>query len=70
MNKEDFKNIISEQKQLNELPNSRLIKSMDTLTEEHERVKQLIINNTIYLDQLEELYNNILKVYQQRTNAR
>jgi hypothetical protein len=70
MNKEEFKDIISEQKQLNELPNSRLVKSMDTLTEEHERVKQLIINNTVYLDQIEELYNNILKVYQQRTNAR
>ena len=66
MEKEKFDNIIEKQKILKDLPNVQLIEQMDTLSKEYEEVKQVIINNTIYLDKLEELYNNILKVYQQR----
>lgn len=70
MTNEEYKNIINEQKNLKDLPNSDLVKQMDLLTNEHERVRKVIIETTLYLDNLEELYNNILKVYQQRTNAR
>lgn len=66
MNESQFNQIVEEQKLLKDLPNTNLVKSMELLTEEHERMKQVIINNTIYLDKIEELYNNILKVYQQR----
>lgn len=61
--------IIESQKILNDLPNNQLINQMDFLSEEHEKMKKIIIQNTLYLDQLEELYNNIYKVYQQRNNA-
>lgn len=66
---EKIKEIIESQKILNDLPNIQLINQMDFLSEEHEKMKQIIIKNTIYLDQIEELYNNIYKVYQQRNNA-
>lgn len=69
MSKEEFEKIIEEQKNLKDLPNNQLVKQMDLLTEEHEKVRQILINNTIYLDKLEELYNNILKVYQQRNGG-
>jgi hypothetical protein len=39
---------------------------MDKLSVEFEITKQNIINTTIYLDKLEELYNNTLKEYQTR----
>jgi hypothetical protein len=70
MTNEQYKNIIEEQKNLKDLPNSTLINHMDLLTEEHERIKRTIIETTLYLDNLEELYNNTLKVYQQRTNEK
>ena len=52
MKKEELENIISEQKNLKNLPNSKLIEYMD--------------KSTYFLDKLEELYNNILKEYQDR----
>lgn len=69
MTQKELENIINSQKSLLDLPNSALIKQMDLLTEEHENIKQVILKNTTYLDTLEELYNNILKVYQQRKNG-
>jgi len=69
MTKEELEKIISDQKQLIDLPNTDLVKQMDELTKEHEVVKEILIKNTIYLDKLEEMYNNILKVYQQRNNG-
>lgn len=66
MDKEIFDSIIENQKILKDLPNVQLVEQMDLLSKEHEEIKQIIINNTIYLDKIEELYNNILKVYQQR----
>jgi hypothetical protein len=70
MKKEEFDNIIESQKNLKDLPNNVLINQMDLLTEEHEIIKDIIVKNTFYLDKLEELYNNLLKVYQERTNER
>jgi hypothetical protein len=67
MKKENFENIIKEQSSLKNLPNSVLIDSMDKLSIEFESTKQNIINLTVYLDKLEELYNNTLKEYQLRT---
>lgn len=69
MTDEQYQNIIREQKNLKDLPNSNLVSQMELLTEEHERIRKTIIESTLYLDQLEELYNNILKVYQQRNNG-
>ena len=70
MKKEEFDNIIKEQLNLKDLPNNRLIEMMDLLTKDFELTKETIINSTRYLDKVEELYNNTLKVYQDRTNGK
>ena len=66
MNKEEFEKIIELQKQLQDQPNSKLIEVMEKLTNEFDFTKENIINSTIYLDKVEELYNNILKEYESR----
>lgn len=66
MLKEELENIMSQQSDLKNLPNSDLIKSMDLLTTDFEATKQNIISLTYYLDTVEELYNSILKEYQSR----
>jgi hypothetical protein len=68
MTKEEFDFILKEQKSLKDLPNSKMIEFMDKLSIDFELVKKNIIDQTIYLDKVEELYNNILKEYQSRTN--
>jgi len=70
MTDKQLEEIIESQKSLKDLPNSSLVSQMDILSEEHEKVKQSIIQNTYYLDKLEELYNNIFRTYQQRNNER
>jgi hypothetical protein len=66
MKKEEFENIVNLQNNLKEQPNSKLIEAMDILTTDFELTKENIINLTIYLDKLEELYNNTLKEFQSR----
>ena len=69
MKNEEFQNIINEQKNLKTLPNNKLVEFMDLLSSDFETTKQTIINTTLYLDKLEELYNNVLKAYQERNNG-
>jgi hypothetical protein len=66
MKKEEFENIVNLQNNLKEQPNSKLIETMDILTTDFELTKENIINLTMYLDKLEELYNNTLKEFQSR----
>ena len=66
MTNEEYQNIVNNQKNLKDLPNSSLVSQMDLLTQEHDRVRKVIIDSTLYLDHIEELYNNLVKVYQQR----
>jgi len=66
MKKEDFENIINEQSNLKNLPSTTLSNFMDLLSYDFDFTKDNIIKQTIYLDKLEELYNNILKIYQER----
>lgn len=66
MRKEEFENIIKEQSNLKNLPNQKLVEFMDLLSLDFEGTKQNIIDSTLYLDKVEELYNNTLKVYQER----
>lgn len=70
MKKEELENIIKEQPNLKDLPNNKLIEMMDLLTKDFELTKENIINSTRYLDTIEQLYNNTLKVYQDRTNGK
>ena len=66
MKKEEFENIVNLQNNLKEQPNSKLVEAMDILTTEFDLTKENIINLTMYLDKLEELYNNTLKEFQSR----
>jgi hypothetical protein len=66
MKKEEFENIVNLQNDLKEQPNSRLIEVMEILSTEFDLTKENIINLTMYLDKLEELYNNTLKEFQSR----
>jgi len=68
MTKEEFDNILSEQKNIKNIPNSKLIEYMDIVTEDFETTKSNLINMSYYLDKLEELYNSMLKEYQSRNN--
>jgi hypothetical protein len=70
MKNEEFQNILEEQKNLKDLPNTKLVEFMDLLSSDFELTKQSIITSTIYLDKVEELYNNVLNVYQDRNNGR
>jgi hypothetical protein len=70
MKNEEYQNILEEQKNLKDLPNNKLVEFMDLLSSDFELTKQSIITSTIYLDKVEELYNNVLNVYQDRNNGR
>lgn len=70
MTKENLNEIVKEQSNLNNLPNAVLVKYMDLLSEDFEETKKNIIAGTIYLDKVEMLYNNILKVYSERNNGK
>jgi hypothetical protein len=70
MKNEEYQNIVEEQKNLKDLPNTKLVEFMDLLSSDFELTKQSIITSTIYLDKIEELYNNVLNVYQNRNNGR
>lgn len=70
MTKQELDEIVKEQQNLTNLPNNILVKYMDLLSEDFESTKKNIIAGTIYLDKVEMLYNNILKIYNDRGNAR
>lgn len=69
MTKEEFQKISEESKDLKNQPNSKLIEYMDMLTTDFEITKKNIINLTLYMDKVEELYNDLLKEYQSRKNG-
>lgn len=50
------------------LPNNKLVEFMDKLSSEFEMKKSEILTLTLELDNIELLYNNILKEYQNRNN--
>ena len=66
MTTEEFDNILKEQGDLKNLPNSRLIEIMDILSTDFDFTRTNIINLTMYLDSIEELYNKTLKEYELR----
>jgi hypothetical protein len=66
MTTEEFNSILTEQGDLKNLPNSRLVEIMDKLSTDFDLTRTNIINLTMYLDSLEELYNKTLKEYELR----
>jgi phage terminase Nu1 subunit (DNA packaging protein) len=66
MKDEKFKEILDSQSNLKDLPNTKLMEYLDLLSSDFDFTKESIIKSTLYLDSVEELYNRILKVYQDR----
>jgi hypothetical protein len=66
MKDEKFKEILDSQTGLKDLPNTKLIEYLDLLSSDFDSTKESIIKSTLYLDSVEELYNRVLKVYQDR----
>jgi hypothetical protein len=66
MNDEKFKEILDSQLTLKDLPNTKLVEYLDLLSYDFDSTKESIIKSTLYLDSVEELYNRVLKVYQNR----
>lgn len=67
MKKEELDHIATSLSDLKNLPNSKLVEFMDKLSMEYEDTKTFIINSTLHLDAVENLYNKILKEYETRT---
>lgn len=70
MKNEEFEKIIKDLVDLKNLPNNVLIENMDLLTTDFELTKNNIINLTLYLDKVEEMYNKMLGEYQNRGNVK
>jgi hypothetical protein len=66
MKDEKFKEILDNQSSLKDLPNTKLVEYLDLLSYDFDSTKESIIKSTLYLDSVEELYNRVLKVYQDR----
>ena len=69
MTQEEFKVIQENAVNVDKIPNSNLEESMDKLSQEFEEIKNSIIGMSFYLDKIEELYNRILKEYQNRNGG-
>ena len=70
MKDEKFKEILDNQLSLKDLPNTKLVEFMDLLSSDFDETKESIIKSTLYLDKVEELYDRILKIYQERNNEK
>lgn len=57
-------------KNIQESTNKELEYSLEFLNADFEQTKNSIIKLTTHLDNIETLYNKILKEYQKRTNVR
>ena len=70
MKNEKYQEIVQEMSNFKDLPNSQLVEYLDLLSSDFELTKESIIKSTLYLDTIEELYNKILKIYQERNNGK
>ena len=70
MKDEKFKEILDSQLSLKDVPNTKLVEYKDLLSSDFELTKESIIKSTLYLDKVEELYDRLLKVYQERNNGK
>ena len=66
MTKEEFDLIVESCKNVDRLQNTILESNMDSLADEFEKTKNLIINLTHHLDKTEEVYNIFLKEHKKR----
>jgi hypothetical protein len=64
---EKFQEIISD---LVNCSNKELTQAMDFLSLDFSETKSMILELTDHLDNVEALYNNVLREYEQRTNGK
>ena len=65
----EIENIIEFSKDLKNKTNAQIVETLDTLNEEFNFTKNIVINLTYDLDKIEELYTIILKEYNKRQNG-
>jgi hypothetical protein len=63
---EQFNEIVADMKNKG---NNDLVKAMDFLTEDFDETKQMIIELSVHLDNIEAVYDKVLKEYKFRTNG-
>lgn len=63
---EKFQEIISD---LGNCSNKELTQALDFLNYDFNETKTMILELTNHLDNVESLYNNVLREYEQRTNG-
>lgn len=68
MEKNEYDIIFEQLSNIKNIPNGKLVDWMDKLSTDFEAKKGQIINLTLELDNVELLYNSILKEYQNRNN--
>lgn len=66
MTKDEFDLIVESCKNVDRLQNTILESNMDSLADEFEKTKNLIITLTHHLDKTEEVYNTFLKEHKKR----
>lgn len=66
MKKEILEEIAKNQTELQNLPNAKLVEMLDFLSQEFDDTKDHLIKMTYYLDNIELMYNNILKEHESR----
>lgn len=66
MKKEILEEIAKNQRELQNLPNAKLVEMLDFLSQEFDDTKDHLIKMTYYLDNIELMYNNILKEHESR----
>lgn len=66
MERQDYDKILQQIPDLKNIPNNKLVEWLDKLNSDFEIKKSEIIKLTLELDNVELLYNNILKEYQNR----
>ena len=63
---EQFNEIVADMKNKG---NNDLVKAMDFLTEDFDETKQMIIDLSVHLDNIEAVYDKVFKEYKFRTNG-
>lgn len=63
---EQFNEIVADMKNRG---NNDLVKAMDFLTEDFDETKQMIIELSVHLDNIEAVYDKVFKEYKFRTNG-
>jgi hypothetical protein len=63
---EQFNEIVADMKNKG---NNDLVKAMDFLTEDFDETKQMIIELSVHLDNIEAVYDKVFKEYKFRTNG-